>query len=106
MLEKLKKGLRIAGVICAFGWAIYAGSMYTQFNDARTLVAYAQVATTSTMLPIAMEAPVLQRIADCESGNGTPNSGKQFLANGNVVTNLNKNGSIDIGKYQINLNIA
>lgn len=40
-------------------------------------------------------APVLERIAKCESG------GSQFK-NGQVVINLNKNGTYDQGKYQIN----
>lgn len=40
--------------------------------------------------------PVLARIAKCESG------GKQFAPNGQVTLNANKDGSIDIGKYQIN----
>ena len=43
--------------------------------------------------------PVMQRIAQCESGN------RQFAKNGQVITNGNKNGSVDIGKFQINLSI-
>ncbi len=47
------------------------------------------------------EAPVLQRISDCESGNGKPGSGTHFK-NGQVIFKANTNGTIDIGKYQIN----
>ena len=43
-----------------------------------------------------MKAPVLARIANCES------NGSQFL-HGQVVTHANRNGSVDIGKYQINI---
>ena len=43
-----------------------------------------------------MKAPVLARIAKCES------NGSQFL-HGQVVTHANRNGSVDIGKYQINI---
>ena len=50
------------------------------------------------------DAPVLNRIADCESGNGTKGSATH-MKNGQVVTNGNKNGSVDIGKYQINLRV-
>lgn len=41
------------------------------------------------------EAPVMTRIAVCESGN------KQMI-NGQVILNANTNGSVDIGAYQIN----
>jgi len=61
---------------------------------------YAQniiVATTTQQ-----EAPVLQRIADCESGSGKPGSGTHYK-NGQVVLKANTNGTIDIGKYQVNL---
>lgn len=106
MVKKLKKVVRIAGMVCVLGWSIFGAYNWGQFDNARTLIAYAATATTTVMMPIEMEAPVLQRIADCESGNGgKAGTGKQFLANGTVVTNLNKNGSIDVGKYQINLNL-
>ncbi len=47
-------------------------------------------------------APVLDRIADCESGTGKAGSATHFK-NGQVVMNANTNGTIDIGKYQVNL---
>jgi hypothetical protein len=50
---------------------------------------------------IDQEAPILQRISDCESGNGTKGSGKHFK-NGQVILHVNSNGTIDIGKFQIN----
>lgn len=43
--------------------------------------------------------PVMKRVAQCESGN------KQYADNGQVITNGNKNGSVDIGRFQINLSI-
>lgn len=43
-----------------------------------------------------IDYPVLERIARCESG------GRQFGADGQVVLNGNTNGSVDIGKFQIN----
>lgn len=39
---------------------------------------------------------VMQRIAQCESGN------KHYKDNGQVVTNANTNGTVDIGRFQIN----
>jgi hypothetical protein len=49
------------------------------------------------------EDKILQKIADCESGNGKEGSGRQHLDNGRVVLNVNKDGSADVGKWQINL---
>jgi hypothetical protein len=40
---------------------------------------------------------ILLKIAECESG------GKQFYSDGRVVLNVNKDGSADVGMYQINL---
>lgn len=50
------------------------------------------------IVEIETKAPVLDRIAKCESG------GKQFT-NGQVTVNANTNGSVDIGKYQINMRL-
>jgi hypothetical protein len=41
------------------------------------------------------KAPILERIAKCESPTG-------HWKNGQVVININNNGSYDTGKYQIN----
>jgi hypothetical protein len=65
-------------------------------------------ASTSTVIAgetkvVEAAAHVLDRIADCESGNGTRGSGKQFKTSGQVVTNTNTNGTVDVGKYQINM---
>lgn len=51
-----------------------------------------------------LQSPVLDRIADCESGDGTKGSATHMYK-GQVITNGNKNGSVDIGKYQINLDV-
>lgn len=58
---------------------------------------------------IGTPAELLQRIADCESGDGTPGSARQFLKNGKPVKNVNKKGdyagSVDVGWAQINITI-
>lgn len=41
-------------------------------------------------------AAVMERIAKCESG------GTHYKKDGTLVKNINKNGTIDVGKYQIN----
>lgn len=45
---------------------------------------------------VPIKAPVLERIAKCESG------GSHYDKNGQVQLNANTNGSVDIGVYQIN----
>jgi len=51
-----------------------------------------------------LHAPVLDRIANCESGNGKKGSATQFRS-GQVIVHSNRNGTTDIGKYQINMYI-
>jgi hypothetical protein len=41
-------------------------------------------------------------VTGCESGDLGPGSGRQFREDGSVVTNVNSNGSVDYGKWQIN----
>lgn len=53
------------------------------------------------VVTVEAKAAVMDRIADCESGNGKPGSATQFK-NGQVVINVNTNGTYDQGKYQIN----
>lgn len=59
--------------------------------------------------PVEEEAPVLARIGDCESGERLPNgravpgSKKQFNKDGSVVTHVNKDNSVDLGMYEINM---
>lgn len=53
--------------------------------------------TVNAPAPKEQEAPVLARIAKCESG------GKQFLADGSVVTHTNADGTVDEGMFEINM---
>ena len=48
---------------------------------------------------VEMEAPVMDKIMQCES------NGKHFGSDGQIKTNVNTDGSIDIGIFQINLAI-
>lgn len=73
--------------LAALAIAFYAG----QFSTSVSIYA-APVVTTITA-----PAPVLDRIAKCESKSG------QFNSKGDVVTNVNTNGTVDVGAYQINL---
>lgn len=48
------------------------------------------------VVEIHVKAKILEKIAKCESG------GSQYDRNGQVQFNGNKDGSVDIGKFQIN----
>ncbi len=74
------------------GMAI-AGTMWEQ-----TIVVKAE---TNTVV-VEAKAPIMDRIADCESGDGKPGTAHQFNADGSVVKHKNTDGSTDYGKYQIN----
>lgn len=57
----------------------------------------------AVMTPALINSPVLDRIADCESGNhGKAGTATHYDRNGQVLMRGNKNGTVDIGKYQIN----
>lgn len=58
-------------------------------------------ATVPETITVEAKAPIMDRIADCESGNGTVGSATQFK-NGQVLISINSNGTYDQGKYQIN----
>ena len=79
-------------VMCAV--IVSAGAIGALYFSSSTVTAQ-----TTTIVQHA-GAPVLDRIAKCESG------GQQFLPSGAVVARTNTNGSVDVGKYQINLSAA
>lgn len=72
------------------GWSLWAS------NEPSDLVSRTGVENKSHSAPMEIALAV---IADCESGDGTPGSGKQFYPDGRLVWNLE--GSTAVGKYQI-----
>lgn len=60
------------------------------------------VTASTETITLPLQTPVLDRIADCESGNGTANSASQYAPSGQLLISPNTNGTVDIGKYQIN----
>lgn len=86
----IKWTLISAGV---FGLAAFLGLMVFSTST----VTYAEKA-----VPVVVPGPILDRISDCESGNGKPGTGNQFGKDGQTVIHINNNGTYDIGKYQIN----
>lgn len=100
----MRKVLIVSAVVTSAGWLVYGGIAYEKLTATPT-PAQAQIVTV--VAPFL--APVLDRIADCESGDG----GKKGTA-----THLDKHGQVlvkpvmsgiyagtyDIGYYQINSN--
>ena len=88
-------GLRRTTMVAIFAvWAYASGFVWNKVNP---VTVYAEK-TVVQVVTATTTAPVLERIAKCESG------GNQ-MKNGQVQINVNKNGSVDIGKYMINLTI-
>lgn len=81
---------------------IAAGSYtYGQVEQSRTM----EVVNNYIPAPTVKEsmAVVMQRIAGCESEGKRNAKGKQFNADGTIVTHVNADGTTDVGKYQINM---
>ncbi len=82
----IKKVMIVMFCMSALGWAAYLGSNYVP----RTVYAEKMIE-----VPVEMEAPVMERIARCESSGNHKKDGQ-------VIFKANTNGTVDIGRYQIN----
>lgn len=92
--SKVNRGMRwlaIRFAIAVVGTVLLlSGYAYSQFETANMIVAYGPMIEEQGI------APILKKIAIAESGD------RQFDANGLPVLHANTNGSVDIGRYQIN----
>lgn len=75
---------------------------YVLFMSGAFLYSTSSVVAEVNTVQLPVVAVVLERIADCESGNGTKGSATQLDRNGQVLMRPNANGTVDVGKYQIN----
>lgn len=93
IVKFLKKLAIVVAVIAFIVGGVYgiwkSGQLSTEAQ-----VTYASVEVIKEV-PV-INSPVLDRIAKCESGN------TQFDKNGQVLMRSNKNGTVDVGTYQIN----
>lgn len=87
----MKKIYIVAILIIALGGVYYYGTT-------RSEVIY-KVEQKEIIKEVEIEAPVLDRIAKCESG------GSHYAKSGQVLVVGNNNKSVDVGKYQINAQI-
>ena len=86
-IKYTKRTMKVLSVICLMGWSAYFASNYIP----RTV--YADKEIIKEVTPV---SPVMQRIAKCESGNN------HYGKDGQVIVHVNKDGTYDQGKYQIN----
>lgn len=92
---KVKEGLKWCvrwlfkiGMIGGTGYAIFIAG---QFSASVTTYAAPNIVTA--------QSPVLDRIKSCESKNN------QLGGNGQTLVHINKNNTVDVGAYQINLTV-
>lgn len=91
-MKRVLHRLATISIVSVTGYAVFmAGAIF-----------YSTSKTEAIVMEVFKETPVLNRIADCESGNGTPGSASHFDKNGQVLMVGNKNGTVDVGKWQIN----
>lgn len=85
----LKRSILTLGAFSALGWAVVLGG---HLSPARIVFAKQEV-----IKEVKGKAPVMERIAKCESGNShiDPKTGQVYM-----VANTNK--TVDVGKYMIN----
>jgi hypothetical protein len=75
-------------IVTSFGLAVTGSYALGAFINSAKVV---QVETS-----VKSDAPVLERIAQCESG------GSQYDKTGQITLHANSDGTIDVGKYQVN----
>ncbi len=81
-------------------WTIIGGTAYALFFFGGLFYSTHDVEAITTTVEAA--SPIMDRIADCESGNGKAGSASQYGKSGQVLISVNTNGTVDIGKFQIN----
>lgn len=84
-----RRAIVAGGAVSVAGWLLYGGAMIGA--RAWPVTVYAEKVVHS-----AAGAPILKRIAKCESPTGQ-------YKDGQVVMVANRNGSVDVGKNGINL---
>ncbi len=80
-------------------YSFIAGLIWGAFQLGSNFYGETVYAEKEVKVEVPVKAPVLERIAKCESGN------KQFKSDGSLVINNNSNGSKDVGVFQINVNV-
>lgn len=85
-----KKVLKVGAIVCIGMWALVGALKAGQHLFPKTIA-------QEVIVEVKGHVPVMDRIAKCESGGYhiSPKTGQ-------IVMRANTNGSVDLGKYQIN----
>lgn len=81
--------------------AILITGAYFIGSESNKEIIYEQV-EKEVIKEVEIEAPVLDRIAGCESQGNRNSKGTHYDKNGQVLMRSNANRTVDLGKYQIN----
>lgn len=99
----VKRVIGTLAVGSAAAWLVFLGAAWGSRVMPVTVYAEKRVE-----VPVSQASPVLDRIANCESGKrgkdgrGIAGSASQFAPDGQVTIHVNTDGTVDIGKYGIN----
>ncbi len=94
---KLGKFIRKCLLVVAIIFSIWAVFKLGGIFNPSTIITQAEV-----IKEVEVRAPILDRIAGCESQGSAKLPGKHWDKNGQVLMRSNTNKSVDVGKYQIN----
>lgn len=96
IVRSFKRTLLTAAKTLIIVWMVIGG-MWVGEQKAESIVTHANVEVIKEVEVVKfVKAPIMERIAKCESGN------KHFDTNGQVLMRSNTNKSVDLGKFQIN----
>lgn len=102
------KILWIVVATCLIGFAIYTIQIQTMYSVTEAKAEEVMDESVSKVKPkeaqIAVYPTKLGKIADCESGDGTDGSARQFYEDGSVVIGKYTKAEFgkDVGKHQVN----
>lgn len=97
----VRRSLITAGVLGIAAGLVYSGAY---FNPVTTYAVQVQEKIVEVVKPEAAAA-VMDRIAGCESQGSAKSKGSHIAKNGQVVVHANANQTVDVGIFQLNVNV-
>lgn len=94
-MKKVLRVITIGTIASGVGYGIFFAGAY--FHP-KTVYAVQE-----KLVMAEVQSPVMERIAGCESEGNRKSKGIQLAKNGQVVVHANTDGTVDVGKYQINV---
>ncbi len=95
--NRAKKGIKVIAKVSFVVAVIYGIYLFGTVNNTTTTYTNNEtVREVEVIVEVTKKSAVMERIANCESSSG------HYAPSGQVAMNANSNGTVDIGKYQIN----